>query len=56
MVRLTIRATDDTVPDTLMKLMQARLAAGATTSSAGEDKEMPSKANIDQAFANVMVT
>lgn len=28
MYRLTIRATDDTVPPILMKLMEVRLAAG----------------------------
>lgn len=30
MVRVTIRATDDSVPPTLLKLMEDRLAAGAS--------------------------
>ena len=30
MVRVTIRATDESVPPTLLKLMEDRLAAGAS--------------------------
>lgn len=53
MIRLTIRATDDSVPAVLLKLMQERLAAGA--SSAPEHFEPPSREDISDAFRNVMV-
>ncbi|KAG7110165.1 AP-2 complex subunit alpha-2 like protein [Verticillium longisporum] len=53
MLRLTIRATDETVPTTLMKLMDERLAVGINM---GLDKPSPpSRDQISDAFSNVMV-
>ncbi|VZH87039.1 unnamed protein product [Fusarium fujikuroi] len=54
MIRLTIRATDDSVPAVLLKYMQERLAAGIST---GPDRfEPPSREQISDSFRNVMVT
>jgi AP-2 complex subunit alpha len=50
MIRLTIRATDDSVPQILLKLMQERLSEGASNHF-----EQPSQLEITDAFANVMV-
>lgn len=53
MVRLTIRATDESVPATLMRLMEDRIASGVAPP---QEKQLPSsKAEIDDAFSNVMV-
>ena len=53
MVRLTIRATDETVPPVLLKLMQERIAAGISTVV---DKYVPPTATeISDSFRNVMV-
>ena len=54
MVRLTIRATDESVPPVLLKLMEERLAAGAST--VPELKEGPTRDEISQSFGNVMVS
>jgi AP-2 complex subunit alpha len=54
MFRLTIRATDDSVPPTLLKLMEERLAAGISTRS--EVIEPPTRREISEAFASVLVT
>ncbi|KAJ3487340.1 hypothetical protein NLG97_g6432 [Lecanicillium saksenae] len=54
MIRLTIRATDDSVPAVLLKLMQDHLSMGV---SAGPDlPEPPTRQDISDAFGNVMVT
>lgn len=56
MVRLTIRATDDSLPPLLLKMMQERIARGL-----GKVQERyvppPMTANdISDSFRNVMVT
>lgn len=54
MIRLTIRATDESVPGVLLKLMQDHLSMGV---SAGPDlPEPPTRQEISDAFGNVMVT
>lgn len=53
MFRLTIRATDDSVPAVLMKLMQERLEVGVSIRA--ERPEPPSKRDISDAFSNVLV-
>lgn len=53
MYRLTIRATDETVPPVLLKLMAEKLALG--TSPWMEKAEVPSRREISSSFANVMV-
>jgi AP-2 complex subunit alpha len=53
MVRLTIRATDETVPPVLFKLMEERLGVGMST--AVEKYQPPTHAEISDAFGNVMV-
>jgi AP-2 complex subunit alpha len=53
MVRLTIRATDESVPPVLLKLMQHRLARGFATHS--EPLRPPTKREISDAFSNVLV-
>jgi AP-2 complex subunit alpha len=52
MIRLTIRATDESVPAVLLKLMEERLTAGASTRPERHDL---SRREISDAFANVMV-
>lgn len=54
MLRLTIRATDDTVPSVLIKLMEERLAAGMSTQP--EQHERLTGNVISDTFSNVMVT
>jgi len=54
MVRLTIRATDETVPPVLFKLMEERLSAGMST--AVERFNGPTRDEISEAFGSVMVT
>ncbi|KAI5462244.1 adaptin N terminal region-domain-containing protein [Mariannaea sp. PMI_226] len=51
MIRLTIRATDDSVPTVLFKLMQDRLAAGVP----GDRLEPPTREEVSDSFRNVMV-
>lgn len=53
MVRLTIRATDETVPPVLLKLMHTRLARGFAIH--GESLRPPTKREISDAFSNVLV-
>lgn len=53
MIRLTIRATDDSVPSILIKLMEDRLAIGAST--VPEVHEVPTKKDMKEAFGNIMV-
>ncbi|KAL2024068.1 hypothetical protein VTK56DRAFT_9848 [Thermocarpiscus australiensis] len=53
MVRLTIRATDDSLPPILLKLMQERLAAGVSTVS--ERHVPPTVSEISDSFRNIMV-
>lgn len=51
MIRLTIRATDDSVPGLLLKLMQEHLAAGMIP----ERFEQATREEVSDAFRNVMV-
>ncbi|QPH06253.1 hypothetical protein C2857_004614 [Epichloe festucae Fl1] len=53
MIRLTIRATDDSVPTILLKLMQDRLAQGQPIAS---DYRAPTRDEISDSFGNVMVS
>ncbi|PMD61967.1 Adaptor protein complex AP-2 alpha subunit [Hyaloscypha bicolor E] len=52
-VRLTIRATDESVSPILIKLMEERLAIGVST--APETTEAPTFRDISDAFGNVLV-
>ena len=54
MVRLTIRATDESVPPVLIKLMEERLAVGVSTQP--EAFEAPTRREISDAFGNVLVS
>ncbi|ETS79242.1 hypothetical protein PFICI_09095 [Pestalotiopsis fici W106-1] len=54
MIRLTIRATDETVPPVLLKLVQDRLALGISKKK--PLVEAPSRREISDAFSNVMVS
>jgi len=54
MFRLTIRATDDSVPAVLLKSMEERLALGVNT--APERFETLGRRDISDAFSSVMVT
>lgn len=54
MVRLTIRATDESVPAVLLKLMEQRISAGVSKASIGQ--EAPTRQEITDAFSNVLVT
>ena len=58
MVRLTIRATDDSVPAPLLRLMEDRISTGFTTTSAPNTplSHGPTVDEISDAFRNVMVT
>jgi AP-2 complex subunit alpha len=53
MLRLTIRATDETVPPILIKIMVDRLQIGQSTQS--EEFVPPSRREISDAFGNVLV-
>lgn len=53
MVRLTLRATDESVPAVLLKLMVDRLSSGMST--APEKYVPPTTREISEAFSNVMV-
>ncbi|KAK4224972.1 putative AP-2 complex subunit alpha [Podospora fimiseda] len=53
MVRLTIRATDDSVPPVLLKMMVDRLSQGV--SNAPERVERPTASDISDSFRNIMV-
>ncbi|KAK7980982.1 cytochrome P450 [Apiospora arundinis] len=54
MIRLTIRATDESVPPVMLKMMEERLATG--TSIVPELHEGPTKQDISDMFSNVMVS
>lgn len=56
MVRLTIRATDDTLPPLLLKMMQERLALGVSTVQQQERHVPPTMTEISDSFRNIMVT
>ncbi|KAK0652096.1 adaptin N terminal region-domain-containing protein [Cercophora newfieldiana] len=53
MVRLTIRATDDTLPPVLLKMMEERLAVGVSIRP--EKYEAPTASEISDSFRNIMV-
>ncbi|KAI0131381.1 Adaptor protein complex AP-2 alpha subunit [Daldinia grandis] len=53
MVRLTVRATDESVPPVLLKLMEERLSVGISTTP--EFRDAPTRQEISDTFANVMV-
>ncbi|KAK9426242.1 putative AP-2 complex subunit alpha [Seiridium unicorne] len=53
MIRLTIRATDETVPPVLLKLVEDRLALGISKKK--PHVENPTRREISDAFSNVMV-
>ena len=53
MVRLTIRATDDTLPPVLLKMMEERLAVGVSVRP--EKYEAPTVSEISDSFRNIMV-
>ncbi|KAG9257431.1 adaptin N terminal region-domain-containing protein [Emericellopsis atlantica] len=52
MIRLTIRATDDSVAPILLSLIQERLSVGVST---GTERHPPSEDQMLDAFGNVMV-
>jgi AP-2 complex subunit alpha len=54
MFRLTIRATDESVPAVIMKVMEERLAIGVSMHP--ERAEPPTRREISDAFSNVMVS
>lgn len=54
MIRLTIRATDDSVPPVLLKLIEDRLALGI--SKKPNQAEAPTRRDISDAFSNVLVS
>jgi len=57
MVRLTVRATDDSVPAVLLRLMEERIAAGESSLREVDDANGPPiQGGISEAFGNVMVT
>jgi AP-2 complex subunit alpha len=53
MVRLTIRATDESVPQVLVKLMEGRLAVGVSAQPHQSDLTLR---EMKDAFGNVLVT
>lgn len=53
MIRLTIRATDESVPPVIIKIMEERLAIGESTRQ--EEVEGPTRREISEAFSNVLV-
>ena len=57
MVRLTIRATDDSLPPLLLKMMQERIAKGLSTFV--RERYVPASptvSDIADSFRNIMVT
>ncbi|KAJ5035586.1 uncharacterized protein L3040_008051 [Drepanopeziza brunnea f. sp. 'multigermtubi'] len=54
MVRLTIRATDESVPPIMIQTMQERLEVGVSTHP--EVIEPPTRREISESFGNVLVT
>ena len=55
MVRLTIRATEETLPPVLLKLMVERLSKGMAIGNAGDRLPPPSVNEISDSFRNIMV-
>ncbi len=53
MVRLTVRATDDSLPPVLLKMMEERLAVGVSIRP--EKYEPPTASEISDSFRNIMV-
>lgn len=53
MVRLTIRATDESVPSVLLKQMEERIAAGVSTLP--DVSYSPSTREVTDPFSNIMV-
>lgn len=53
MIRLTVRATDESVPPVLLRLMVERLSAGNSTMAAKHGA--PTAREISEAFGSVMV-
>lgn len=53
MVRLTIRATDDTLPPVILKMMVERLSVGVSIRP--EKYEAPTASEISDSFRNIMV-
>jgi AP-2 complex subunit alpha len=53
MLRLTIRATDETVPPVLIKIMVDRLQIGQSTQP--EEFIAPTRREISDAFGNILV-
>lgn len=53
MVRLTLRATDESVPPVLIKLMEERLAVGVSTRQ--EFMMPPTRREISDVFGNILV-
>lgn len=53
MFRLTLRATDESVPPVMIKAMEERLSIGNPTQP--EESERPSKQEIADTFGNVLV-
>lgn len=51
MIRLTVRATDDSVAPILLKYMQERLSSGMSEMRV----QRPTHEGISEAFGNVMV-
>lgn len=55
MIRLTVRATDDSVPPILLKVMQARLSVGVSTGADSVDHAPSPREEASRVFGNVMV-
>ncbi|KAK3314714.1 adaptin N terminal region-domain-containing protein [Apodospora peruviana] len=55
MLRLTIRATEETLPPVLLKLMVERLAAGQATGTEKYHAPTPTASEISDSFRNIMV-
>lgn len=53
MIRLTVRATDESVPNVLLKLMVERIAAGMSTLP--EVNVAPTPSEIAASFSNILV-
>ena len=56
MVRLTIRATDDSLPPLLLKMMQDRISKGLSTVVQERYVPPPSASEISDSFRSIMVT
>ncbi len=56
MVRLTIRATDDSLPPLLLKMMQDRISKGLSMVVQERHVPQPSASDISDSFRSIMVT